>query len=141
MITRVRRHFWLVALLPRRAQCYYYRVTTVVTTVATQYAIMTKPHTFRSALRMLSDDHLNIDGSLFLVKCVRKFKSALGGEVTYMRAYVCMPAYLHVRVGIYMYTHARSLHPIRPIEERKEKLVLKKKELTTSEVKVRYYLY
>ncbi len=41
-----------------------------------------KPHTFQSALRMLSADHLNIDGPLFPVKCVRKFGSALGGEVT-----------------------------------------------------------
>ncbi len=41
-----------------------------------------KPHTFQSALHMLSVDHLNIDGPLFVVKCVTKFGSALGGEVT-----------------------------------------------------------
>ncbi len=35
-----------------------------------------KPHTFQSALRMLSADHLNIDGRPFPVKCVRKFWSA-----------------------------------------------------------------
>ncbi len=40
-----------------------------------------KRHTFQSALHMLSADHLNIDGPPFSVKCVRKFRSALGGEV------------------------------------------------------------
>ncbi len=42
-----------------------------------------KSHTFQYALHMLSVDYLNINDSPFLVKCVRKFKSALGGEVTY----------------------------------------------------------
>ncbi len=42
-----------------------------------------KPHTFQSTFRMLSADHLNIDGPPFPVKCVTKFKSALGGEVTH----------------------------------------------------------
>ncbi len=42
-----------------------------------------KPHTFQSALRMLSADHLNIDGPPFPVKRVRKFGSVLGGKVTY----------------------------------------------------------
>ncbi len=42
-----------------------------------------KSHTLQSALDMLSVDHLNIDGPPFPVKCVRKFRSALGGEVTY----------------------------------------------------------
>ncbi len=32
---------------------------------------------------MLTADHLNIGGLPFLVKCVRKFRSALGGEVTH----------------------------------------------------------
>ncbi len=32
---------------------------------------------------MLSADHLNIDGPPLAVKCVRKFGSALGGEVTF----------------------------------------------------------
>ncbi len=48
-----------------------------------------KPHTFRSTLHMWSVDHLNIDGPLFPVKCVRKFRSALGGEVTHRSACVC----------------------------------------------------
>ncbi len=42
-----------------------------------------KPHIFQSTLRMLSADHLNIDGSPFPVKCVRKLRSALGGDVMY----------------------------------------------------------
>ncbi len=49
-----------------------------------------KPHTFKAALRMLSADHLNIDGPPFPLKCVRKFRSALGGEVTYRCVYVCV---------------------------------------------------
>ncbi len=40
-----------------------------------------KPHTFQFAFRMLSADHLNIDGPPLPVKCVRKFRFALGGEV------------------------------------------------------------
>ncbi len=48
-----------------------------------------KPHTFRSTLHMLSADHFNIDGLPFPVKCVRKFRSALGGEVAYKCAYAC----------------------------------------------------
>ncbi len=51
-------------------------------------------HTFQSALRMLSADHLNIDDAPFPVKCVRKFRSALGGEVTYRRVYTnCLHMY------------------------------------------------
>ncbi len=49
-----------------------------------------KPDTFQSALHMLSADHWNIDGPPFPVKCVRKFRSALGGEVAYRCVYVCM---------------------------------------------------
>ncbi len=50
-----------------------------------------KPHTFQSPLHMLSADYLNIDGPPFSVKCVRKFRSTLGGEVTH----VCEYAYVH----------------------------------------------
>ncbi len=42
-----------------------------------------KSHTFQDALRMVSVDHLNIDGTPFPVKCIRKFGSTLGREVTY----------------------------------------------------------
>ncbi len=42
-----------------------------------------KPRTFQSSHHMLRADHLNIDGPTFPVKCVRKFRSALGGEVTH----------------------------------------------------------
>ncbi len=48
-----------------------------------------KPHTFQSALRMLSVDHLNIDGTSFPVKCEGKFRSALGGEVTHRCMCMC----------------------------------------------------
>ncbi len=58
-----------------------------------------KPHTFQSALRMLCSDHLNIDGPPFPVKCVRKFRSAFSGEVTYRC--VCTPEfYLVSRTGL-----------------------------------------
>ncbi len=52
-----------------------------------------KPHTFQSALCMLRADHFNIDGPPFPVKCVRKFRYALGEEVTYRC--VCVHVYLH----------------------------------------------
>ncbi len=39
---------------------------------------------------MLSADHLNIDGPPFPVKCVRKFRYALSGEVTYKGVCVCV---------------------------------------------------
>ncbi len=39
---------------------------------------------------MLSVDHSNIDGPPLAVKCVRKFGSALGGEVTSVCVCVCM---------------------------------------------------
>ncbi len=42
-----------------------------------------KSLTFQSTLHTRSVDHLNIDGLPFLVKCVRKFGSALSGEFTY----------------------------------------------------------
>ncbi len=42
-----------------------------------------KPRTFQSALCMQSADHLNIDGSPFPVKCVGKFSSVFGEEVTH----------------------------------------------------------
>ncbi len=42
-----------------------------------------KSHTFQSAFHMLNVEHLNTDGPLFPVKCVGKFRSTLGGEVTY----------------------------------------------------------
>ncbi len=57
-----------------------------------------KPNTFQSALRMLSADHLNIDGPPFPAKCVRKFKSALGGEVAYRGRGVCVWVYVCVCV-------------------------------------------
>ncbi len=46
---------------------------------------------------MLSADHLNIDGPPFPVKCVRKVRSALGGEVAYRGVCVRVRArtYLH----------------------------------------------
>ncbi len=47
---------------------------------------------------MLSVDHLNIDGVPFLVKCVRKFGSALDGEVTLG---VCMCARRDLYACIY----------------------------------------
>ncbi len=49
-----------------------------------------RPHTFQSALHMLSAGHLNIDCPPFPVKCVRKFGSALGGEVVYRCVCVCV---------------------------------------------------
>ncbi len=52
-----------------------------------------KPYTSQSTLHMLSADHLNIDGPPFPVKCVRKFKSALGEEVAYRC--VCVGARAH----------------------------------------------
>ncbi len=55
-----------------------------------------KLYTFQPALRMLIVDHLNIDGPPFPVECVRKFGSALGGEVTYR--YVCLSVCLSVFV-------------------------------------------
>ncbi len=76
-----------------------------------------KPHTFQSALCMLSVDPVNIDGPPFLVKCVRKFRSTLGREVTIgvhigvcMHAYVYMHMYLYVHVGVCLYAHALLLH-------------------------------
>ncbi len=48
-----------------------------------------KPHTFQSAFHMLSADHWNIDGPPFPVK-LRKFRSALGGEVAYRCVRVCV---------------------------------------------------
>ncbi len=39
---------------------------------------------------MLRVDHSNIDGPPLAVKCVRKFGSALGGEVTAVRVCVCV---------------------------------------------------
>ncbi len=45
-----------------------------------------KSRTFQCALHMQSVDHLNIDGSPFPVKCVRKCWFALGGEITYCGA-------------------------------------------------------
>ncbi len=38
---------------------------------------------------MQSVDHLNIDGPPCPVKCVRKFGSALGGEITYKGVHTC----------------------------------------------------
>ncbi len=48
-----------------------------------------KPHTFQPALRMLSVNHLNVDGPPLPEKCVRKFRSALGAEVTHRSVCVC----------------------------------------------------
>ncbi len=42
---------------------------------------------------MLSVDHSNIEGPPLAVKCVRKFGSALGGEVTSVCMYVCIRSY------------------------------------------------
>ncbi len=41
-------------------------------------------------LHMLSVDHSNIDVPPLAVKCVRKFRSALGGEVTSVCVCVCV---------------------------------------------------
>ncbi len=49
-----------------------------------------KYRTFQSALHMLIVDHINIDGPPFPVKCVRKFGSVLGGEVTYRSVHACV---------------------------------------------------
>ncbi len=51
-----------------------------------------KLHTFQSTLCMLSADHLNINGLPFPVKYVRKFRSALGGAVTYRCVCACARA-------------------------------------------------
>ncbi len=61
----------------------------LVKTSHTPIRSWSKPHTFQSALCMLSADHLNVDGPPFPVKCVGKFRYALGGEVTY-RVCVCV---------------------------------------------------
>ncbi len=53
-----------------------------------------KSHIFQSTLHMLSVDHLNIDGPPFPVKCVRKFGSALGGEVTSRCVCACVRAWV-----------------------------------------------
>ncbi len=58
-----------------------------------------KPHTIQSACRMLSADHLNIDGPPFPVKCARKFRSALDGEVTYRYVCVCVNTHQMGRLG------------------------------------------
>ncbi len=47
---------------------------------------------------MLSVDHSNIDGPPLAVKCVRKFGSALGGEV--MSACVCCACVLSYCNGL-----------------------------------------
>ncbi len=47
----------------------------------------------------LSVDYSNIDGPPLAVKCVRKFGSALGGEVTSVCMYVCMYADILERGG------------------------------------------
>ncbi len=52
---------------------------------------------------MLSADHLSIDGPPFPVKCVRKFRSTLGGEVAYRCVCVCVC----VCVYLYVCTHMR----------------------------------
>ncbi len=49
---------------------------------------------FQSALRMLRADHLNIDGPPFPAKFIRKFRSALGGEVTYRDRDMCVYVYV-----------------------------------------------
>ncbi len=49
---------------------------------------LVKTSQFQFALCMLSADHLNIDGPPFPVKCVRKMRSTLGGEVTRRGMYV-----------------------------------------------------
>ncbi len=54
-----------------------------------------KPHTFQTTLHTRIVDRLNIDGSPFPVKCVRKFGSALGEEVTPPRG-VCVRQLSHV---------------------------------------------
>ncbi len=53
------------------------------------YRSWLKSHTFYEALHMLSVDHSNIDGLPLALKCVRKFESALGGEVMFL----CLSAY------------------------------------------------
>ncbi len=62
-----------------------------------------KFHTWKSALRMLSADHLNIDGPRFPVKIVRKFRSALGGEVACRCVCVCVCVCLSVCVCVCVY--------------------------------------
>ncbi len=52
-------------------------------------------------------DHLNIGGSPFPVKCVRKFRSALGGEAARAGAcvFVCVCVCVSVCVCVYTYTY------------------------------------
>ncbi len=59
---------------------------------------------------MLSADHLNIDGPPLAVMCVRKFRSVLGGEVTYKGMSVCVCLCLHnvPRADIVHVLHMRS---------------------------------
>ncbi len=67
-----------------------------------------KSHTFQSALHMLNVDHLNIDGPPFPVKCVRKFRSALGEEVTSRYACVCSRVRACAYVLVYRSKKERS---------------------------------
>ncbi len=70
-----------------------------------------KPHTFQSALHMLSVDHRNTDGPPFPVKYVRKFRSTLGGEVAYRCVCVC------VCVCVYLMYEEQTLCMFLPCEE------------------------
>ncbi len=53
-----------------------------------------KPHTFQFAFHPLNADHLNIDDPPFPVKCVWKFRSALGREVVCVCVCVCARAHV-----------------------------------------------
>ncbi len=50
---------------------------------------------------MLSSDHSNIDGPPLAVKCVRKFGSAFGGEVTSLCVRVSVSVCVCVCVCVY----------------------------------------
>ncbi len=83
-----------------------------------------KPHTFQFALRMLSADHLNIDGPLFPVKCVRKFRSALCGEVTYRGVQVCVLTRQNKSGCCAFSVHVKSILPTESGHTRCQLLVL-----------------
>ncbi len=70
---------------------------------------------------MLIADHLNIDGPPFPVKCVRKFRSTLGEEVTYRGVFMCMSR--NVSMNTTMSVAIRS--SLRPSESIKVSMIIR----------------